>query len=85
MAIRVPGIIVRIVNDTGIIAPPIFQRYPVIIGEGDPYRTISDYRIRKTADDYDGLGAITTVNDIVSVGDLPGIASYVATTDYELS
>jgi hypothetical protein len=84
MAIRVPGIIVRIVNDTGIIAPPIFERYPVIIGEGDPYRLIENSQITRGTGAGDALPTVTTVNEIVSVGDLPGIAGYVAGTDYSL-
>lgn len=85
MAQRLPGIIVRIVNDTGIIAPPVYERYPVYIGEGDPYRTISNQAIVRSSGSVDSLRTVTTVNEIVSVGDLPGIANYVETTDYTLS
>jgi len=85
MAIRVPGIIVRIVNDTGIIAPPRFQRYPVYIGEGDPYREQQDVRLTRGAGSAENLPTVSTVDAIVSVGDLPGIASYVAGTDYNLN
>lgn len=84
MAIRVPGIIVRIVNDAGIIAPPLFQRYPVYIGEGDPYRLQEDVRLTRGTGAWENLPTVTTVDSIVSVGDLPGIASYVAGTDYTL-
>jgi hypothetical protein len=84
MAIRIPGITVRIVNDTGIIVPPLFQRFPVDIGEGDPYRLVSNSQITRGAGSSDTLPSVMTVNEIVSVGDLPGIASYVAGTDYSL-
>ena len=84
MAERVPGIIVRRVNDTGIVAPPLFERYPVIIGEGDPYRLVSNLRLTRGAGTTDAIPTVTTVNEIVSVGDLPGIAGYVAGTDYSL-
>jgi len=84
MAIRIPGIIVRIVNDAGIIAPPLFQRYPTYIGEGDPYREIIDSKLTRGTGAWENLPTVTTVNEIVSVGDLPGIASYVAGTDYSL-
>jgi len=84
MAIRVPGIIVRVNNDTGIVAPPGIERFPAIIGAGDPYRLTADYRIRKGVDDYDSLGSTTTVNEIISAGDLPGISHYIETTDYTL-
>jgi hypothetical protein len=84
MAIRVPGIIVRIVNDTGIIAPPIFERYPVYIGEGDPYRLITNLKLTRGTGSSDAIPTVTSVNEIVSVGDLPGIAKYVAGTDYSL-
>lgn len=84
MAIRVPGIIVRIVNDTGIIRPPIFERYPVIIGEGDPYRLVENSNLTRGTGNTDALPTVTTVNEIVSVGDLPGIAGYIAGTDYNL-
>lgn len=84
MAARVPGIIVRVVDDTGIVAPPTYERYPVYIGEGDPYRLVTNKKLIRGAGDIDSLQSITTVNDIVSVGDLPGIAKYVAGTDYSL-
>lgn len=84
MAIRVPGIIVRVVNDTGIVAPPTYERYPVYIGEGDPYRIITNKQLTRGAGTTDDLGSVTTVNEIVSVGDLPGISKYVAGTDYTL-
>jgi len=84
MALRIPGIIVRIINDAGIIAPPLFQRYPVYIGEGDPYRLLEDTRLIRGGGAWDNLPTVTAVNEIVSVGDLPGIASYVAGTDYTL-
>jgi hypothetical protein len=86
MAIRVPGIIVRIVNDTGIVAPPIYERYPVMIGEGDPFRLITNQEIEKgVPSGTDTILTTQTVNDIVSVGDLPGIANYAAGVDYSLS
>jgi hypothetical protein len=85
MADRIPGIIVRIVNDAGIIAPPVFERYPVIIGEGDPYRQIDNRLHVRSAGVVDSIIASTTVNEIVSVGDLPGIANYTSGTDYNLS
>ena len=84
MAIRIPGIIVRTVNDAGIITPPLFQRYPVYIGEGDPYRLVSNSQITRGAGAGDTLPTVTTVNEIASVGDLPGIAGYIAGTDYSL-
>ena len=84
MALRIPGIIVRIVNDAGIIAPPLFQRYPVYIGEGDPYREVVNSKLTRGAGNTDNLLTVTTANEIVSVGDLPGIASYVAGADYSL-
>ena len=76
MAIRVPGIIVRIVNDTGIVAPPIFARYPTIIGAGDPYRLITDQKLTRGAGSWDNLPTVSTIHSIISVGDLPGIAKY---------
>jgi hypothetical protein len=85
MAERIPGIIVRVVNDTGIIAAPVFQRYPVYIGEGDPYRLVTDYKITRGSGSSDHIPTITSVQDIVSIGDLPGIAKYVSATDYNLS
>ena len=84
MAIRVPGIIVRIVNDTGGIAPPTYERYPVIIGVGDPYRLVSNEKVLRGAGDIDALDTIFTVNMISSVGDLPGVSKYVSGVDYNL-
>ena len=84
MAIRIPGIIVRIINDAGIISPPLYQRYAAYIGEGDPYRLQTDVRLIRGAGDIDDLGSTTTVHDLISAGDLPGISGYVAGVDYHL-
>lgn len=83
--LRVPGVLVRIINDTGIIAPPLYERYPVIIGEGDPYRLLEDSQMTRTVGSVDPIPTVTTVDSIVSVGDLPGIASYTQNTDYVMS
>lgn len=80
--LRVPGVLVRIINDTGIIAPPLYERYPVIIGEGDPYREQKDVQLTRTVGSVDPIPTLTTVDSIVSVGDLPGIANYTQNTDY---
>ena len=85
MAERVPGIIVRIVNDTGIVAPPRFQRYPIYIGCGDPYNLVSNAKLTRGGGASDLLPSVNTVESIVSVGDLPGIAKYVDAVDYILS
>jgi len=84
MAIRIPGIIVRIVNDTGNVAPAAYERFPVIIGTGDVYRVITNEKILRGTGSTDTLSAPTAVNAIASIGDLPGISKYVATTDYTL-
>lgn len=84
MAERVPGIIVRIVNDTGIVAPPRFQRYPIYIGCGDPYNLVTNAKMTRGGGASDLLPSVNTVNSIVSVGDLPGIAKYVDAVDYTL-
>lgn len=85
MAERVPGIIVRTVDDTGIIAPPAFQRYPIYIGCGDPYKLVQNAKITRGASTNDAIASPTTVNQIVSVGDLPGIPKYVDSVDYVLA
>lgn len=85
MAFRIPGIVVRVVNDAGVIAPPVFARYPVIIGEGDPYRLIENQLMNRTVGSVDPIPAVTTVNEIVTVGDLPGITNYTDAADYTLS
>jgi hypothetical protein len=76
--------IVRTINDAGIIVPPLFERYPTIIGLGDPYRIITDYQMTKGTGTTDTIPTTTSVNEIVSIGDLPGVARYVAGTDYNL-
>lgn len=82
---RLPGAEVTIVNDTGIIAPPLFERYPVYIGVGDPYKQITDYEMTKGADSgADTIPTVSTVHSIVSAGDLPGISGYTAGVDYTL-
>lgn len=83
--LQLPGIIVRIVNDTGIVAPPAYQRYPVIIGEGDPYRLIENQKILRFSGTSDPLPTVTTVKEIVSAGDLPGFVNYTQGVDYTLS
>lgn len=85
MAKRVPGLIIEIENDTGTVAPPLFERYPVYIGVGDPYKLVSDYQMLRGAGGSDVIPTVTSVNEIVSVGDLPGVAKYVSGTDYQLT
>jgi hypothetical protein len=85
MAERIPGLIIRIVNDTGIIAPPLYERYPTIVGTGDPYCSIQNYKMTKGAGTTDTIPTVTTVNEIVSIGDLPGVAKYVDGVDYQLA
>ncbi len=84
MALRIPGVVVRIINDTGIITPPLYERYPVIIGEGDPYKQIDNYEISRTVGSLDPIPTISTVYEIVGVGDLSGITSYTEGVDYTL-
>jgi len=83
--LRVPGVLVRIINDTGIIAPPLYERYPVIIGEGDPYRLQENVLLTRTPGSVDPIPTVTTVDSIISVGDLLDIASYTQSADYVLS
>jgi hypothetical protein len=85
MALKLPGIVVRVVNDTGVIAPPVYERYPVIIGEGDPYKIVRDTKIFRSLGVVDSIPTSTNVHEIVSVGDLPGVPKYVDGTDYILS
>jgi hypothetical protein len=84
MAQMIPGIIVRIQDDAGIIAPPLYARYPVIIGEGDPWRLVSDVETVRSTGSVDDLVHSTDIHEIVSVGDLPGIVNYVKNVDYQL-
>ena len=85
MALKLPGIEVSIVNATDIVAPPVYERYPVYIGEGDPYRIVTNQEVVRSMGSVDNLRSVTTINEITSVGDLPGIANYTGTTDYVLS
>jgi hypothetical protein len=84
MAERVPGVIVRIVDDAGLVAPPAVQRYPTYVGTGDPYKLISDVRIVRSLGSVDDIPCITTINEFITVGDLPGIAAYTDSIDYTL-
>lgn len=65
--LQLPGIIVRVLNDTGIVAPPAYERYPVIVGAGDPYKEILTYPIEHGAGLTDVLPTLTNVNQIVAV------------------
>lgn len=85
MAQRVPGLRIEIVNDTGTIVPPLFERYPTYIGVGDPYKLISNYLMVRGSGSSETIPTVTEVNEIVSVGDLPGVAKYVSGTDYQLN
>jgi hypothetical protein len=63
--LQLPGVIVRIVNDTGIVAPPAYERYPVIIGEGDPWKLISGVEMTKgTPGGTDLIPTMTSVHSI---------------------
>jgi len=83
MAFRPPGAVVTITNDTGIIAPPLFQRYGVIIGTGDAYRVVRNQAVVRSAGVVDDLRSVTTIHEISSVGDLPSISNYTS-GDYTL-
>jgi len=85
MAERTPGIIVRTVDSAGIIAPPAFERYPLYLGEGDPYRSIENQLVVRSSGSVDNLVSISTIHEIISVGDLPDISKYVDGVDYTLS
>lgn len=85
MALRIPGIIVNTVNDTGIVAPPIFERYPTIIGEGDPYTLYTNQAVVRSSSSTDPLPTTGTAHAIISIGDLPGIVTYTQGADYTLS
>jgi len=84
MAQQIPGITVTIENDAGVIAPPLFQRYPTIVGFGDPYKRIDNEPVVRSLGTVDDIPCISTIHEIVSVGDLPGIAKYSDGVDYEL-
>lgn len=66
--LQLPGVIVRVVNDTGIVAPPAYERYPVIVGAGDPFKQISQYPVtRNPSTTADVLPTITSVDQIIAV------------------
>lgn len=65
--LSIPGVIVRVLNDTGIVAPPAYERYPVIIGAGDPFKEILTYPITRGAGVADALPTITSVDQIIGV------------------
>jgi hypothetical protein len=85
MALRIPGVLVRIINDTGVIVPPLYERYPVIIGEGDPYKEIDNYLVSRTLGSVDPIPTLSTVFEIVSVGSLYGHQDYTDGVDYVLA
>jgi len=83
MAFRPPGAVVTIINDTGLIAPPLFERYGVIIGVGDAYRIVRNQAVVRSAGSVDNLQSISTINEISSAGDLPSVSNYTS-SDYTL-
>lgn len=84
MAESIPGVVVRISDDTGIIVPPAYARYATIVGVGDAYRLVSDVKMTKDAGDYETIPTIFPIHTITSIGDLPGVTKYVQAVDYEL-
>ena len=85
MAERVPGIIVKIVPDTGIVAPPLFERYPLIIGSGETELPVYDEAVTRAA--YGELDALskTGVNRVIQIGDIPGSSKYEEGVDFVLT
>jgi hypothetical protein len=63
--LQLPGVIVRVINDTGIVAPPAYERYPVIVGGGDPFKEILTQPIVRGAGVADNLPTLTNVNQII--------------------
>ena len=66
MALRVPGVIVDIVNQAGAIATPTYVRYPVIIGVGDSNLSITT-RIQHGSTDNDVIPVTTEFQEFTSV------------------
>ena len=65
--LQLPGVVVRVINDTGIVAPPAYERYPVIIGAGDPFKLLLTQPIVRGAGVADALPTITNVDQIIGV------------------
>jgi hypothetical protein len=63
--LQLPGVIVRVINDTGIVAPPAYERYPVIIGSGDPFKLLLTQPIVRGSGVADNLPTIMNVNQII--------------------
>ena len=84
MADRLPGVIVRIQSDIGMYVPQVYERFPVIIGQGETEILIENEAVvHLGAGSADPL-AQTPVERIISVGDIPNQAKYISPTDYSL-
>jgi len=84
MSNRLPGVIVRIVPDAGIVSLPLFERYPVIMGGGETELLVSDENVIRGTGVLDPLTK-TPVFRIISIGDLPGVPKYDEGIDYVLT
>lgn len=76
MAIRLPGVIVRIVPDIGRVALPLFPRYVCIIAQGE-HRLLrkNEIVLRTSGQNFDNL-SYTPVQEILLVGNVPDASDY---------
>jgi hypothetical protein len=85
MAERAPGVIVTVVPDVAAVAPPLFERYPCIIGAGETELPYYDENVERAAyGDIDPL-AHSGVNRILQIGDIPGQDKYEEGVDFVLT
>lgn len=60
MADRLPGVRVKLTTDAGVISAPLFERYPVIIGQGESKIAVTNERVQRDADGT--FGSVTSSN-----------------------
>lgn len=85
MADRLPGVIVRITSDVGIRVPRVYERFPIIIGQGDTERLIENEPVLHGGVNSSDPLRVTPVTRVISVGDIPGQSKYTSPDDYSLS
>jgi hypothetical protein len=85
MAERAPGVIVTVVPDVALVAPPLYERYPCIIGAGEIELPVYDERVTRSV--YGSTDALSHsgVNRVLQIGDIPGSSKYVEGVDFVLS
>jgi len=84
MADRLPGVIVKITAETGVVVPRTYERFPVIIGQGETELLIENEAVLHTGVGSADVLQRTPVHRVISIGDIPNQSKYTSPHDYSL-